>query len=135
MKRLCCWLILAVASCQTALAVDPPRTRSPLDRPISLGELTPTPEMWFYEQQMREYRDPKAAVRRKAEFKADQRMRRIASMQWFGYDNSRPTTTPDFQFGPASPQWSSNSGNPMLWRGISRPTVIYENYSPGYGYR
>ena len=132
MTRLCCLLVAAATLCQSVFAADPFRTRKPLDRPISLGELTPTPEMWFYEQQMKEYRDPKAAVRLKAEFKAEQRMRRIASMEWFGYSNSRPTTTPDFQFGPASPQWSSNSAHPLLWRGVSRPAVIYEGYAPSY---
>ncbi|MGE0610070.1 MAG: hypothetical protein AB7O62_23465 [Pirellulales bacterium] len=135
MKKICCWLVAVAACSQGAWSAEPLRTRKPLDRPISLGELAPTPEMWFYEQQMREHNDPQAAVRRKAEFKADQRLRRIESLKWFGYSNARPTTTPDFQFGPASPQWSSNSGNPMLWRGISRPTVILENYSPGYGFR
>lgn len=132
MQRLCCFVVVAVALCQVTLAAEPFRTRKPLERPISLGELTPTPEMWFYEQQMKEYRDPKAAVRRKAEYKADQRLHRMAAMEWFGYSNARPTTTPDFMFGPASPQWSSNSSHPLQWRGVGRPTVIYEGYAPGY---
>ena len=46
--------------------------------------------MWFYDQAMRQYKDPKMAVRAKAEFRAQERMRRLESMKWFGFSNSRP---------------------------------------------
>ncbi len=59
-------------------------------RTTSLGDLKPTTEMWFYEQAMRQYEDPKAAVRRNAEGQAEQRQRRLAAMQWFGLSNARP---------------------------------------------
>ena len=41
---------------------DPPQTVT--DENGSLGTLRPTPEMWFYEQEMRRHDDPKLAVRR-----------------------------------------------------------------------
>ena len=31
------------------------------------SQTTPTPEMWFYEQERNRYEDPRSAVRRKAE--------------------------------------------------------------------
>ena len=55
---------------------------------ISPGEVTATPEMWFYEQAIRRYDDPKNAVRAAAEFKANQRRARIAAMDWYGYSNT-----------------------------------------------
>ena len=46
--------------------------------------------MWFYEQSLREYNDPKTAVRAKADFRPGQRRRRMESMKWFGFSNFRP---------------------------------------------
>jgi hypothetical protein len=86
---------------------------------ISPGELKPTPEMWFYEQYMRQYQDPKMAVRANAEFRAEQRARRIAAMQWFGFSNSRPQACPDPIHGDWSPGWTSNNPTyPYRWTGV-----------------
>lgn len=74
--------------------------------PMSLSEMTP--EMWLYLQELRRYDDPQMAVRRKAEFRADQRRRRIASREWFGLSNMRPRANPTPWFGSYSPQWGSN---------------------------
>jgi hypothetical protein len=99
-------------------------------RRISLGELSPTPEMWFYEQALRQYEDPKFMVRQKAEFKAVQRARRLAALQWYGYSNSRPRTSPDPMYGTASPRWSSNSYDPFRWRGGG--LTIFRSADAGY---
>jgi len=98
--------------------------RNELDRPISLGELKPTPEMWFYEQELRRYEDPRTLVRRKAEFRAAQRQRRIESRKWFGLSNARPDASPEPMYGSYSPRW--NSGNvydPFGWSGRA-PTYM-----------
>jgi len=96
---------------------------------VSPGELKATPEMWFYDQAMRQYKDPKMAVRANAEFRADQRMHRLASMKWFGFSNSRPTASSDPYHGDYSPGWTANSGYyPWRWSGVG-PTAYY------YGYR
>ncbi len=49
-----------------------------------------TQEMLFYERERERYEDPKAAIRRRAELKAQQRAARLASQKWFGVSNSRP---------------------------------------------
>ncbi|HMC09796.1 MAG TPA: hypothetical protein VKH44_00845 [Pirellulaceae bacterium] len=49
-----------------------------------------TPELWVYSQEQRRHDDPAQAVRRKAEFQAEQRMSRLASLKWSGYSKSRP---------------------------------------------
>jgi hypothetical protein len=97
---------------------------SSADPEFSLGQLTPTPEMWFYEQALRRYRDPKVAVRRRAEFEADQRQARLAAQRWFGYSNSRPTVSPVPFTSNYSPMWTSNSPYGNQWRGVSRTTVV-----------
>jgi len=91
---------------------------------MTLGELSPTPEMWFYEQQMREYRKPKNSVRRRAEFEADQRQQRLAAMDWYGFSNSRPTASPTPYTGPYSPGWASNSTVPYQWSGVARQVIV-----------
>jgi hypothetical protein len=80
----------------------------PVMTTLSPGELKATPEMWFYEQYMKEYKDPKTAVRAKAEFDAQQRARRIASMRWFGFSNARPRVNPD-PVHVYPPGWISNT--------------------------
>jgi hypothetical protein len=91
----------------------------------SLGQMTP--EVWFYQQELRRYEDPKAAVRRKAEFRAWQRQRRIAAMQWYGFSNSRPMANPiPWQSGVYGPGWVANNyRHPYEWSGAGRTAVIY----------
>ena len=99
-------------------SVSPGEIKTPITS-ISPGELKATPEMWFYEQYMRQYQDPKMAVRANAEFQADQRQRRLAAMHWFGLSNSRPRACSDPMHGDYSPGWTSNNSTyPNRWDGI-----------------
>ncbi|HEY2827964.1 MAG TPA: hypothetical protein VGJ04_10220 [Pirellulales bacterium] len=92
---------------------------------ISPGDVTATPEMWFYEQAIRRYDDPKNAVRAAAEFKANQRRARIAAMDWYGYSNSRPASGIDPFAGPLSPTWIGNGYNPNTWIAPARPAAVW----------
>lgn len=90
--------------------------------PISLSDMTP--EMWLYLQEQRRYDDPRMAVRRKAEFRADQRRRRIAAREWFGLSNKRPTANPTPWYGAYSPYWGSNDVmRPYQWTASGRLPV------------
>ncbi len=107
------------------LATLPAQAAKPAPTPlgsaatVSPGELKVTPEMWFYDQQMRQYQDPKMMVRQKAEFHAQQRMRRLESMRWFGFSNARPVASGDPIHGDYSPHWTSNSAlYPLRWSGV-----------------
>jgi hypothetical protein len=95
-----------------------------LRRDVTTSQTTPTPEMWFYEQERNRYEDPRAAVRRKAELRAAQRGERLATMKWYGQSNSRPlvSTTPHCDTYGAG--WVSNTSNPYLWRGGSSSSVV-----------
>jgi len=86
---------------------------------VSPGELKATPEMWFYDQAMRQYKDPKAQVRAKEEFRTRQRVLRLESMRWFGFSNSRPRASADPWHYDYSPQWVSSPGYfPSRWSGV-----------------
>ncbi len=88
---------------------------------VSSGELKVTPEMWFYDQAMRQYKDPKAQVRVREEFRTQQRIRRLESMRWFGFSNSRPRASADPFNYDYSPQWVSNPGYfPSRWNGVAQ---------------
>ncbi|MBN1394017.1 MAG: hypothetical protein JW959_03215 [Pirellulales bacterium] len=97
-----------------------------LNAVVSPGELKATPEMWFYDQAMRQYNNPKAMVRLKAEFHAWQRMRRLASMRWFGLSNSRPMASADPYCGDYAPRWTANPGYfPDRWNGVGQAGAYY----------
>jgi hypothetical protein len=70
--------------------------------------------------------EARAAVRRMAEARNEQRLRRLASMRWFGLSNSRPQASPDLVNGDYAPRWISNTlGAPSQWSGGTQsPTVI-----------
>jgi hypothetical protein len=96
-----------------------------LDSAISTGDLKVTPEMWFYDQAMRQYKDPKAVLRARAEYRTDQRQRRLESMRWFGMSNSRPRACSDPFHSDYSPGWVANPGYyPWRWNGVG-PTGVY----------
>jgi hypothetical protein len=121
----------------TLLAETPRAETQPADQPsvetnISPGELTATPEMWFYEQNRRDYLDPKLAVRRNAEYRADQRRQRIAAKEWLGISDQRPQARVNPYYADWAPTWTANSSVYSLrWAtaswpwAVSSPVVIY----------
>ena len=114
-------LLMALAG---GLAVAQQPVREKKANASAQEPLVTTPEMWIYQQQLRRYDDPQTAVRRKAEFRAEQRQRRLAAQQWFGFSNLRPTAnaTPwGNQYGPV---WISNSARPFGWAGVATPVVV-----------
>jgi hypothetical protein len=110
------------------LSATPSRAEKPinagvgLDTVVSPGELKPTPEMWFYEQGMRQYKDPKMAVREKADLRSEQRQRRLECMKWFGLSNIRPHASSDPFHNDYSPGWVASPGfYPSRWSGVRMP--------------
>ncbi len=92
---------------------------------LSPGMVPATPEMWFYEQERLRRKDPREAVRAKAEFRSYQRRLRLAAVKWYGYSNSRPTVTVAPFMGSYSHQWSGNSYDGWGWRVAPRSYVVY----------
>jgi hypothetical protein len=127
MKKLLLLSILPLLGAIVAQAqeIEEPRNiRREQTTMATQGTLTPTPEMWFYEQERTRYEDAKSAVRRKAEFRAAQRAQREASMKWFGMSNSRPTASPTPIAGTYSPTWVGNTHDPYRWATGATTTVV-----------
>jgi len=106
---------------QPAFNLDQHSQTSPSDRQITPGMI---PEIWFYMQQLQRHDDPKQAVRRKAEFRAEQRQKRMAAMKWFGQSNQRPQASPTPFYGTYSPYWAGNGADPYQWVGQGVPATI-----------
>jgi hypothetical protein len=123
MRGLTLALALTAVGLSTLAQAQPPipsttaAKKASVGNPISLGQLTPTPEMWFYDQAMRRHSDPRMLVQEKAEYDATQRQRRLATQRWFGVSNARPSASVTPLMGVYSPTWVSNSPNPAQWTG------------------
>jgi hypothetical protein len=107
---------------QASATTTPPSAPQPV---ISAGEITATPEMWFYEQALRRYDDPKYAIRAVAQQKAAQRRSRLAAQAWYGYSNSRPASGIDPTTGPLQPQWIGNGYDPYTWAVPGGPSTLW----------
>ena len=129
MKRfpisLCAMLLVAMGS--MALAANPvEKPRPSAGAAISAGELTPTPEMWFYQQYQQQYQNPREMVHRNADFKAAERMRRLNTQKWFGMSNQRPKVTNDPYNSDYTAMWASpNMLYPNRWQSFGVPVVLY----------
>jgi hypothetical protein len=107
-----------------ALTAVSPVTKAPAQEPVA-PEPTParatqtprTDNADFYRQRLRRYDEGAMAVRRKAQYRAQQRMLRISALKWFGMSNSRPTAAALPWGGTYSPRWVSNSRRPQAWVG------------------
>jgi len=129
MKRLLIAFALPLVLVAVARAERPAASGLGIDAAVSPGELKATPEMWFYDQAMRQYKNPKMAVRAKAEFQAEQRLRRLESMKWFGLSNSRPRASSDPYHGDYSPGWSASpSYYPWRWSGVGPTAFSFYGY-------
>lgn len=104
-------------------ASDRPLTN--LDRPVTNNSPDGSAHQPQYPGQPHSYplprRDEQAreAIQRRAEFKAAQRAKRIETMKWFGYSNSRPSASSVPFMGTYSPTWVGNGSIPSHWSGVN----------------
>ncbi len=127
MKRMVICACMLVALTAGMVRAERPESthRSRSESRIAVGELQPTPEMWFYEQYQQQYDDPAAAVRSRAELRAAQRQGRLAAMRWFGQSNSRPQASSDPFHGDYSARWTSNNSHyTNRWMGRATPLIV-----------
>ncbi len=122
-------LLVALLSAR-AVAQEPTVARRPDEsfavqggQVAASGVVQPTVSMWFYEQEQRRRDDPKQAIRRRAEFRAQQRQDRLAAMRWYGKSNSRPMVSATPYTAGYSAFWGSNTYNPLRWQAVG-PTII-----------
>jgi hypothetical protein len=80
----------------------------------------------WYRQESIVRMDPRAIVIQKAQVRAAQRNARMASLQWYGMSNARPTAGSTPFMSMYSPVWQQPGGRPFAWSTASWPTsVVY----------
>lgn len=136
------WLQLSLSVVFVLVAV-PTMAQSPLTNEIRVGsgiatatELRPTSEMWFYQEQLRQYMDPKMSLRRIAEEKANQRRARLTAQRWYGFSATRPTVeTADPVHGDWGAHWTSgNHYHPSRWSSFGPSVVVVRSRGRQKGY-
>lgn len=119
--------LVVVGSAGLSSAQDPVHLRrdhAAAENEISSGSIAPTPDMWYYQHELKRHDDPKMAVRRRAEQRAQERHERLASREWYGISNSRPAVSVSPQFGGYSAFWGSNTYDTLRWRAAPAPVIV-----------
>lgn len=84
-------------------------------------------DSWYYKPQQETVApkpNPLQIVQQRAMMRGQQRDARLASMNWYGYSNSRPTAAPIAFCTPLyGPAWQSPYGAGFSWR-MGQPTYI-----------
>jgi len=81
-------------------------------------------DAWYYDSGEMKV-DPLQAHMQKAAQRGAQRAARIASMNWYGMSNARPTASATPFTGMYSPAWQTPGGRPFAWRPHTYTSTIY----------
>jgi len=114
-----CGVFAAVAAAQ-----EPPLVEPESQFEVAPSLISPTPEMWFYQQELQRADDPKKIVQRNAQRRAAERRDRIAAMRWYGFSNQRPQAHPYPWAGTYSPTWSGDYHHSYRWVGGYQGTAV-----------
>jgi hypothetical protein len=106
---------LAVGACSCLAAGGSANTETASEAPH---------EQSWYREQSANKSDSRAIVQQKAQFRAAQRMGRLASLEWYGMSNSRPTGSPTPFSTRYSPVWEMPGGRPFAWYPYTRPGYV-----------
>lgn len=77
---------------------------------------------WYYGSEKQA--PAKSIAQQKAQLRAEQRMDRLASLRWYGFQPGRPTASGMPFTTMYSPAWSRPGGRPFSWY-TGYPTSIY----------
>lgn len=119
-----------LAACIFALAAGTAAAQKPSteSRQASLerrrAAVQTAPEASSFDEHLARYRDPWTRVRENAEFRADNRRRRIAARQWYGISNARPMVNPTPWGAGYRDAWILNTGRVYRWAALAQPTVV-----------
>ena len=80
-------------------------------------------QSWAREQKTAPKQEARTIIQQKAQVRAEQRQARLASMNWYGMSNSRPTASPTPFTSRYSPLWEMPGGMPYSWH----PEYTYNN--------
>src|SRR5262245_14436272 len=109
--------VCAAASAMLS-AQEPGKVNAPVD--------SERDQTWYRHQETSYQSDVRAIIQQKAQVRSAQRTARIASLNWYGMSNSRPTAAPTPFMTLYSPVWQQPGGRPFAWNSTFWPTsVVY----------
>jgi hypothetical protein len=119
-------VLLAIAASALAqeIAVKSTSQSGAAKMPVDEQHSLPTYANGYGSRQSAESLAPRVA-QRKAEFRATQRMGRLAALRWYGLSNARPTVSSTPWMGIYSPTWIANSRRPFGWTRAGQPMVVF----------
>jgi hypothetical protein len=121
--RLAMVLGLCLASSAMLRADEPSKVREASVKEVVEVERDQT---WYRQPESSYRQDTRAIIQQKAQVRAAQRTARIASMNWYGMSNSRPTAASTPFTSMYSPVWQQPGGRPFAWNTTFWPTsVVY----------
>lgn len=95
--------------------------------PVNQARPQARDDSWYYQPQQETAApkvNPRLIAQQRAMARGQQRDARLASMNWYGYSNSRPTAAPIAFCTPLyGPAWQSPYGAGFSWR-MGQPTYI-----------
>lgn len=97
-----------VRSVQAVTGSPPPLGSPPVYGP-NLSEFAPSPEAEIYERARRDQSDPRHAIRARAAAQAAERHRRMATREFLGMSQARPTWSPIPYYGAPMPYYRPES--------------------------
>jgi hypothetical protein len=106
-------LLATIAPVRAADVVHPPKPSGDSD------------ESWTYQSPTSANANARAIVQQKAEIRAQQRMDRLAALNWYGMSNSRPMASGTPYCSMYSPTWQVPGGRPFAWYSNGRPTYLF----------
>jgi hypothetical protein len=109
---------LWLTTCAAVATAQKVETESPANAPRNESS---------YYQQPNYQPSPRAIIHQKALSRSAQREARLASLNWYGMYNSRPTAAPTPFTSLYSPVWQMPGGRPYAWHPTWR-TVYVPNY-------
>jgi hypothetical protein len=128
------FVILAAASARSQEGEDVATEPKPESSPGIAPETSeaPTPAARYYSRDRSRVDKPKSSSRfSRAEYEANQRVKRLEAMRWYGLSNARPVVSPTPWFGTYSPTWTSGGVDPFRWQD---PNLTPYNYYNGNYY-
>jgi len=117
-------ILLAIAMAVAAFGAIPSSGSRGQEPEAKAFDTPQSVDMWFYQQMLERYDDPKVAIRRKAELRSQQRRARIAALQWYGMSKSRPQAAPHPFTSMYSPTWQASRLRPYAWFSTGRSPIV-----------
>lgn len=79
---------------------------------------------WYYQPREQQKPTAREIVQEKAKFRGQQRLARMAALEWYGFSSARPRANPTPFGSMYSNVWAMPGGRPYAWYPTGQTVVI-----------